>query len=302
MIVSAEIKIDAVLLEERTPIGDQVLGIAVVPIAVEWVMAERDQPGRISRFDEFGLEPFHLLRPLLGRERDDGVLVVAVEHDAIDERILRRPTEPIPLRWHRPAGAGACLLIGQLGLQLGHRLIVVIMIPEHRPARAGKDVRRIHVLEIRLPARAIQPSRKVAVKIVAEEKQTLGLEIHRAHVGFHPFGHGMLRLFVGRPAPVADHQEMTIAGGNFLGASQSRPRSQGEGGAEEQGLLERVTAGNGAGGGGGVHGGARMAKFGGLQNEILSRSNFAHLSDGSTREIVHDVTAHRIPTLSPSIP
>ena len=99
------------------------------------------------------------------------LLIVAIEHEEGDQRFRLRKFEAIPFGGHRPARAGMRGGIGQLRLGFAGGLDVVIVVAEQRIARAGKGRRRIGLLELRAPARAIHPAVELPVEIVAQQEQ-----------------------------------------------------------------------------------------------------------------------------------
>src|SRR5260221_9583943 len=97
----------------------------------------------------------------------------------------------------------------------------------------------------------MEPVGNRAIKIVAHEEESIRLEIESFHIILHGLGHGSLSVVAG--AKIADHEKVAAIARDVLGADECCARSKGQRGAEKEGLLEGVPAGDAAGGG--IHGG-----------------------------------------------
>src|SRR4051812_1959415 len=111
-IVTAEIGGHAILLEERTPRGNQLVRIAMGSIAVKWVMAKGERPRR-ARFLKFTFHPSLLLLLFLLGEIGKVIVVVAVEDEAGDEWIVRGVVHAVPFGRHFPPRLRVCVRVGE---------------------------------------------------------------------------------------------------------------------------------------------------------------------------------------------
>ena len=208
------------------------------------MVRQHGEVGRHARLAELLLKPGKLLGLLLRLQRKVMPMLpvavrpghVAVEHDAVDQRVVGREVKGVPPGRQRPTGrlavkpaAGAC--VGQLGFYLihgcGQQLVVVVA--QHGVGQPRKDLGRVHLLKRFDPARRAYTALQVAIPAVTQHEQGLGVNAAGLHVASHAVRH--LRLcHVGKAgggfcghvglrklvlvAPVADHDGVGGMGGS----------------------------------------------------------------------------------------
>ena len=148
------------LAQQRIPVANQHRVVAVRPVGVDGVMRNDREERRGARLGQLAFQPRLLLHALLFGQRKvvapglrpPGVGHVAVEREESDEWLVRGKLKAIPARRHRPARTcRACIF--QLRIHLALRRILIVVIAQNRVGRAVKQLTRIHIFKLRLPAR-----------------------------------------------------------------------------------------------------------------------------------------------------
>ena len=186
------------------------------PIGEERMVADHGDEGGRSRLSQLVAEPLFLrlgVFPAHGEAPREWVLLgagqVGVEADEGDDGIFFRPGEGVPAVRHGPAGLDV-FGVGELELDLAVDAVFVVVIAEHGVERALEVRGWVHLLEVPLPAWAVQTAEHVAVPVVAEKKHGRGVDMLAVHVLLHLVGDGALLLRVAIRAPVAEHQHVRV--------------------------------------------------------------------------------------------